>query len=130
MKRKLIALAIFSAATLAQAQNHPYAMVRAEAPAQVSAPEWFSRMPQDTPDMLFAAGTAVSVDEQMAYDKARLQAERKLVEMMSSRVKSLVKSSRSDNGDTMTESTSVAVQKMAEGDLIGAQRVEDRKSVV
>lgn len=126
MKRSLVALAMFSVISVVSAQSHPYAMVKSEPVAQVSAPEWFTRMPQDTPDMLFAAGTAVSVDEQMAYDKARLQAERKLVEMMSSRVKSLVKSSRSDNGDTMTESTSVAVQKMAEGDLIGAQRVDSQ----
>ena len=126
MKRSLVALAMFSVISVVSAQSHPYAMVKSEPVAQVSAPEWFVRMPQDTPDMLFAAGTAVSVDEQMAYDKARLQAERKLVEMMSSRVKSLTKSSRSDLGDSMTESTTMAIQKMAEGELIGAQRVDSQ----
>jgi hypothetical protein len=131
--KKILFLSLFSATAMLQAQTtsgpattHPYALAKPRAVPTESAPEWFIKLPEDTTDMLFSAGTAVSTDEQMAYDKARLQAERKLVEMMSGRVKSLIKSSRSDNGDTSTESTTVAVQKMAEGELIGAQRVDSQ----
>jgi hypothetical protein len=62
----------------------------------------------------------------MAYDKARMQAERKLVEMMSSRVRSNVKSYRNDRGDNMQESTEIVVNKTADGELIGAQRVDSQ----
>jgi hypothetical protein len=105
---------------------HPYAMKTAAAPTAVTAPAWFTRMPEDTPDMLFSAGTASSLDEQMAYDKARLQAERKLVEMMTARVRSNTKSYRADTGDTMSERMEVTINKTADGELIGAQRVDSR----
>ncbi len=109
-----------------QQSAHPYAMTQEVAKPVNPAPRWFTNLPPDTPDMIFAAGTAQSTDEQMAYDKARLQAERKLVEMMTARVKSSTKSYRSDNGDTMSERTDVTIQKNAEGDLIGAQRVDSQ----
>jgi hypothetical protein len=63
---------------------------------------------------------------QMALDKARLQAERKLVEMNGSKISSLTKSNRTDSGDTMVESTTVTIQKNANGELIGAQRVDSQ----
>ena len=103
-----------------------YDIVKAEPVAMPSAPSWFVKMPNDTPDMIFAAATAVSVDMQMAIDKARLQAERKLVEMHGSKINSLTKSNRTDTGDNMIESTSVTVQKNANGELIGAQRVDSQ----
>jgi hypothetical protein len=89
-------------------------------------PAWFVKMPSDTPEMIFASATAVSSDMQMALDKARLQAERKLVEMNGSKISSLTKSNRTDSGDTMVESTTVTVQKNANGELIGAQRVDSQ----
>ena len=76
--------------------------------------------------MIFSAAVGTSVDEQMAYDKARMQAERKLVEMMNSRVRSNVKSYRNDRGDNMLESTEITVNKTADGELIGAQRVDSQ----
>lgn len=109
-----------------QQSAHPYAMTQEVAKPVNPAPRWFTKLPADTPDMIFAAGTAQSTDEQMAYDKARLQAERKLVEMMTARVKSSTKSYRSDTGDAMSERTDVTIQKNAEGDLIGAQRVDSQ----
>lgn len=109
-----------------QQSAHPYAMSTEVAKPVTPAPRWFTNLPQDTPDMIFAAGTATSTDEQMAYDKARIQAERKLVEMMNARVKSSTKSYRNDNGDSMTETTEVTIHKTAEGDLIGAQRVDSQ----
>jgi hypothetical protein len=103
-----------------------YDIVKAAPVAQAELPTWFVKMPNDTPDMIFATATAVSSDMQMALDKARLQAERKLVEMHGAKINSLTKSNRTDTGDTMVESTSVTVQKNANGELIGAQRVDSQ----
>lgn len=130
MKSKFFAILVVALSAAAQAQDkpHPYAMQKAAPVVQVTAPAWFNQLPEDTPDMLFSAGTSTSIDEQMAYDKARLQAERKLVEMMTGRIKSLTKSQRTDTGDSMIESMSVTVQKFAEGDLIGAQRVDSQST--
>jgi hypothetical protein len=103
-----------------------YDIVKAAPVAQAEMPAWFTRMPNDTPDMIFATATAVSTDMQMALDKARLQAERKLVEMHGAKINSLTKSNRTDSGDSMVESTSIAIQKNANGELIGAQRVDSQ----
>jgi hypothetical protein len=128
MKLSVIALALVAVMGTAQAQTqpHPYAMNQAPVVAPPAAPAWFVRLPEDTPDMIFSAAVGVSVDEQMAYDKARVQAERKLVEMMSARVRSNVKSYRNDRGDSMQESTEIVVNKTADGELIGAQRVDSQ----
>lgn len=128
MKLSVIALALVASIGAAQAQTqpHPYAMNQAPVVAPASAPAWFTRLPEDTPDMIFSAAVGTSVDEQMAYDKARMQAERKLVELMTSRVRSNVKSYRNDRGDSMQESTEITVNKTADGELIGAQRVDSQ----
>jgi hypothetical protein len=105
---------------------HPYAMAVQPVRQVVSAPDWFVRLPQDTADMMFAAGTATSVDEQMAYNKARMFAEQKLIESMTARVRSLTKSYRADSGDALNERFEQTIQKTASGELIGAQRVDSR----
>lgn len=128
MKRVIFALSILSAVAANAQTVHPYAIQKAETAVQVSAPSWFTKLPDDTPDMLFSVGVATSMDEQMAYDKARLFAERKLVEMMSSQIKSLTKSHRSDDGDNLVESNSVTIQRSAQGELIGAQRVDSQST--
>ena len=128
MKLSVIALALVASIGAAQAQTqpHPYAMNTAPVVAPASAPAWFVKLPEDTADMIFSAAVGTSVDEQMAYDKARMQAERKLVELMSARVRSNVKSYRNDRGDSMQESTEITVNKTADGELIGAQRVDSQ----
>ena len=65
---------------------HPYALPQTQARVVPRAPTWYVNLPPDTPDMTFAVGTATSTDEQMAYDKARMAAERKLVEQMYARI--------------------------------------------
>ena len=75
---------------------------------------------------MFAVGTATSVDEQMAYSKARMFAEQKLVEQMTASVRSLVKSHRTDTGDALIERFENTVQKSANGELVGAQRVDSQ----
>ena len=109
-----------------QAPVHPYAMSVQPVRAVVSAPEWFVRMPEDTADMMFAAGTATSVDEQMAYNKARMFAEQKLIESMTAKIRSQTKSYRADSGDALNERFEQTIQKTANGELIGAQRVDSR----
>lgn len=109
-----------------QAPVHPYAMPAQPQRVIVPGPEWFVRLPEDTADMMFAAGTATSVDEQMAYNKARMFAEQKLIESMTARVRSLTKSYRADSGDALNERFEQTIQKTASGELIGAQRVDSR----
>ena len=126
MKLSIIALALVSTVAVAQTQPHPYALPERAAVAQPQAPEWFVRLPVDTADMIFAAGTATSSDEQMAYDKARMAAERKLVELANSRVTTQTKSYRADRGDVSIENYEQVTRKNATGDLIGAQRVDSQ----
>jgi hypothetical protein len=109
-----------------QAPVHPYAMAAQPQRVIVPAPDWFVRLPEDTADMMFAAGTATSVDEQMAYNKARMFAEQKLIESMTARVRSSTKSYRADSGDALNERFEQTIQKTANGELIGAQRVDSR----
>jgi len=109
-----------------QAPAHPYAMSAQPVRAVVSAPEWFVRLPEDTADMMFAAGTATSVDEQMAYNKARMFAEQKLIESITAKIRSQTKSYRADSGDALNERFEQTIQKTASGELIGAQRVDSR----
>lgn len=104
----------------------PYALPQAPARTVTPAPTWFVNLPEDTADMMFAAGTATSTDEQMAYDKARMSAERKLVENMYSRVQTQTKSYRNDRGDVMIENFRQVTRKNARGELSGAQRVDSR----
>jgi len=106
--------------------SQPYALPQAPARTVTPAPTWFVNLPEDTTDMMFAAGTATSTDEQMAYDKARMSAERKLVENMYSRVQTQTKSYRADRGDAMIENFQQVTRKNARGELSGAQRVDSR----
>ena len=126
MKLSIIALALVSTVAVAQTQSHPYALPERVAVTQPQAPEWFVRLPADTADMIFAAGTATSTDEQMAYDKARMAAERKLVELANSRVTTQTKSYRADRGDVSIENYEQVTRKNATGELTGAQRVDSQ----
>jgi len=103
-----------------------YALPERVAITQPQAPEWFVRLPADTADMIFAAGTATSTDEQMAYDKARMAAERKLVELANSRITTQTKSYRADRGDASIENYEQVTRKNASGELTGAQRVDSQ----
>jgi hypothetical protein len=104
----------------------PYAMSQRPVRTVVQAPGWFVTMPEDTEDMTFAAGTATSSDEQMAYDKARMAAERKLVEQMYARITTQTNSYRTDRGQVMVENFQQVTRKNARGELSGAQRVDSQ----
>ena len=105
---------------------HPYAMPARQARVVPQAPEWYVRMPEDTPDMTFAVGTATSTDEQMAYDKARMAAERKLVEQMYARITTQTNSFKADRGSATIENYQQVTRKNARGELSGAQRVDSQ----
>lgn len=105
---------------------HPYAMPQRPMRTVVQAPAWFVQLPEDTAEMTFAVGTATSTDEQMAYDKARMAAERKLVEQMYARISTQTNSFRADRGSTMIENYQQVTRKNARGELAGAQRVDSQ----
>lgn len=105
---------------------HPYAMPPQAGRTVTAAPAWFIQLPESTNEMVFAAATATSVDEQMAYSKARMFAEQKLVEQTRSVIRSQTKSYRNDTGNAMVESFETVIRKNANGELIGAQRVDSQ----
>lgn len=105
---------------------HLYALPQSSQRSVVQAPSWFVRLPEDTVEMTFAVGTATSTDEQMAYDKARMAAERKLVEQMYARISTQTNSFRADRGQGMIENFQQVTRKNARGELSGAQRVDSQ----
>jgi hypothetical protein len=105
---------------------HPYALPPQAMRTVTPAPAWFIQLPESTAEMVFAAATATSVDEQMAYSKARMFAEQKLVEQTRSVIRTQTKSYRNDTGAAMVESFETVVRKNANGELIGAQRVDSQ----
>lgn len=124
--QKVEPVAVAPAPQTIQQVQHPYALPAQPVRQVVQAPSWFVKLPEDTADMMFSVGTATSVDEQMAYTKARMFAEQKLVEQMTASVRSLVKSHRTDTGDALIERFENTVQKSANGELVGAQRVDSQ----
>ena len=105
---------------------HPYALPQAPARVVTPAPSWYAKMPEDTADMMFSVGTATSTDEQMAYDKARMAAERKLIESLNSKIQTQTKSYRADRGEATIENYEQVTRKNANGELIGARRVDSQ----
>lgn len=134
----ILSSALVAGSVLAQSAPHPYALpARASAPAQapapallpmVAAPEWFLKLPQSTEEMIFAAGTATSTDEQMAFDKARMFAEQKLIELLSTKLQTQTLSNRVAAGDTVTSRFETLIKKSASGELVGAERVDAQSS--
>lgn len=106
--------------------QHPYALPERQVRTVVRAPSWFVNLPEDTPEMTFAVGTATSTDEQMAYDKARMAAERKLVEQMYARITTQTNSYKADRGSATIENYQQVTRKNARGELSGAQRVDSQ----
>jgi hypothetical protein len=106
---------------------HPYALPENKV-QPANAPAWFIKLPADTSDMVFAAGVGKSVNEQMAINKAQVQAEAKLSEMLSAEVRSSTKSYSNDTGDAMVESNETTIHKYSESTTAGAQRVDSQRS--
>ena len=132
----VLSSALAAGSLLAQTAPHPYALparASAQAPApallpMVAAPEWFLKLPQNTEEMVFAAGTATSTDEQMAFDKARMFAEQKLIELLSTKLQTQTLSNRVAAGDAVNSRFETMIKKSASGELVGAERVDAQSS--
>jgi len=134
---KLAILAI-TAATLVGCASKPStpdaapvtSAVPAAAPApsrsNTGAPEWFVRLPESTETAVYGAGTATSSDEQMAYDKARLFAERKLVEQAHAVMVTQTKSFQNDTGTDLQARFETITRKNAQGQIVGVQQVDSQ----
>ena len=84
-------------------------------PAQRSlTPDWVLNVPESD-KAIFALGIAQSTNEQLAYDKARMYAERRLIEITNSEIESLTKSYVLERDESLTETTEMVVQKTANG---------------
>jgi hypothetical protein len=118
-------------AAQAPVQTVPVQIATPAAPAvaprpSTGAPEWFVRLPESTETMVYAAGTAVSSDEQMAYDKARMFAERKLVEQAHAVITTQTKSFRNDTGRDLQERFETVTRKNAQGQIVGVRQVDSQ----
>jgi hypothetical protein len=138
---KLAILAI-AAVTLVGCANRPTAVateksapvnVVAAAPAltpattpRTGAPEWFVKLPASSETMIYGAGTAVSTDEQMAYDKARLFAERKLVEQAHAVITTQTRTFQNDTGTNLQSRFETITRKNAQGQIVGVQQVDSQ----
>lgn len=107
---------------------HTYAMQVEPTRAKAPPPSWMTRLPQDTPDMVFSASSARSKREQGAYDQAQMNAEAKLCDMLAGRVKTNTKRYSLDTGDNLVERFESSSNKSADCELIGAQRVDSQVS--
>lgn len=110
---------------------HPYALPtrpnKVTEPVPIvapTAPSWFLRLPTNTDEMIFAAGTASSTSEQMAFDKARMFAEARLIELLGSQINSKSYINRVGVRDKATDRFESLIQKNANGELVGAERVD------
>jgi hypothetical protein len=133
MKLAILALAALTLVGCASKQPAPVVEPTAAAvaaPAAIrsntGAPEWFVRVPDGTETMVYGAGTAVSSDEQMAYDKARLFAERKLVEQAHAVITTQTKSFQNDTGVNVQARFETVTRRNARGQVVGVQQVDSQ----
>lgn len=86
----------------------------------VAAPDWFIDPPEYT-NLTVAVGTATSFNEQLAFDKARLAAERRLAEIVNSKVEALTKSYINETSTDSQENFEVVTRKVSVSDLKGVK---------
>jgi hypothetical protein len=133
MKLAILALAALTVVGCASKQTAPVVEQSATSvavPAQnrsnTGAPDWFVRVPESTETVVFATGTATSSDEQMAYDKARLFAERKLVESAHAVITTQTKSFQNDTGTDVQARFETITRRNAQGQVVGVQQVDSQ----
>jgi len=133
MKLAILALAAVTLVGCASKQTAPVVeqsatSVAVPAPnrSNTGAPEWFVRLPESTETMVYGAGTAVSSDEQMAYDKARLFAERKLIEQAHAVIVTQTKSFQNDTGTDVQTRFETITRRNAQGQIVGVQQVDSQ----
>ena len=133
MKLAILALAALTLVGCASKQTAPVVEQSAASvavPAQnrsnTGAPDWFIRVPESTETVVFATGVATSSDEQMAYDKARLFAERRLVEAAHAVITTQTKSFQNDTGTDVQARFETVTRRNAQGQVIGVQQVDSQ----
>jgi hypothetical protein len=122
----LVGCASKPAAPVAETSVAPVATTPIPSRSNTGAPEWFVRVPESNETVVFAAGTATSSDEQMAYDKARLFAERKLVEAAHAVITTQTKSFQNDTGVDIQARFETVTRKNAQGQIVGVQQVDSQ----
>ncbi|MFN3077481.1 MAG: hypothetical protein ABT940_11475 [Alphaproteobacteria bacterium] len=95
-------------------------------------PSWYLEVPKDNVS-LYAPGTAVSPDMQMALDKAILTAKRTLADSVSSAVSSKMKqfaaeTGSSDDPELLTETNIATINLIAEANVAGYSREQTKIS--
>ena len=109
--------------------SHTEALVREADRIQISAPtvapkpEWVLNVPESD-QAIFAVGVGVSNNEQRSVDKAILNAERRLIEVVNSEIETATRSTSVETGDDVQETFESITRKNAYGQLIGTMRVK------
>jgi len=131
MKKLVIAAAVTSVLTAcgttnntAQLQNSGVPQAAQMVAAVKEAPEWMSKLPK-VQGYVFENGTATSSDFGFADIKAKTMAYSKICTSAGGTVRSQTKMYKSDNGDTGTEQSEMAIRSMcADVDITGVETVE------
>ena len=92
-------------------------------PVVATKPEWVLNVPESE-QAIFAVGVGVSNNEQRSVDKAILNAERRLIEVVNSEIETATRSTSVETGDDIQETFESITRKNAYGQLIGTMRVK------
>ena len=96
-------------------------------PQTIDLPSWYIKPPASSDDYVFVAGTGISDNLSMSRNKATLDAQRQLADMINTTVNALTKQHQQDNhGTTTADRTSVTIKKISSADITGMM-VEDSK---
>ena len=94
----------------------------------VEKPDWILNVPESD-QAIFAVGIGVSNNEQRSMDKAILNAERRLIEVVNSEIETATRSTSLETGEDVQETFESLTRKNAYGQLIGTMRVKTHQIV-
>ena len=94
----------------------------------VEKPDWILNVPESD-KAIFAVGIGVSNNEQRSMDKAILNAERRLIEVVNSEIETATRSTSLETGEDVQETFESLTRKNAYGQLIGTMRVKTHQIV-
>jgi len=116
MKRIVIMAAAASLMIIAGCSSSPKAPEPVMAPPKTvmsNVPDWYVTTPPAQPGYVIAAGTGISRDLSMSVAKAKLDAEIKIAQHISSEVNTMMKDYRRDAGDDFSQVTEMVTNKLA-----------------
>lgn len=93
---------------------------------ELKVPSWYVQPPETTPQSIFSAGEATGPNLGMTMHKAMLDADAKLAFQMKSKIKSMSKSFKTDNGKYGAESSELLIRKLTSVTVIGHQQVDSQ----